>query len=73
MMYGHIESASDVATHLDILRGIQQRSMEEFGVGFTEFVPLSFISQEAPMYKSQVAAIGAIKEKYEQDQQGMRL
>jgi 7,8-didemethyl-8-hydroxy-5-deazariboflavin synthase CofH subunit len=45
IMYGHIESAHDKAVHLDILRQIQKRTG-----GITEFVPLSFIYEEAPMF-----------------------
>jgi FO synthase subunit 2 len=45
IMYGHIETARHKATHLDILRNIQQRTG-----GITEFVPLSFVYEEAPMY-----------------------
>ncbi|HUJ76728.1 MAG TPA: 5-amino-6-(D-ribitylamino)uracil--L-tyrosine 4-hydroxyphenyl transferase CofH, partial [bacterium] len=45
MMYGHVESAEDKARHLDLLRGLQK----ETG-GFTEFVPLGFIFEEAPMF-----------------------
>jgi FO synthase subunit 2 len=45
IMYGHIESSRDKAVHLDILREIQQRTG-----GITEFVPLSFIYEEAPMF-----------------------
>lgn len=45
IMYGHIENPSDRAKHLILLRSIQK----ETG-GFTEFVPLSFVHTEAPMY-----------------------
>ena len=45
IMYGHIESNFHKANHIDILRKIQK----ETG-GFTEFVPLSFVYQEAPMH-----------------------
>jgi FO synthase subunit 2 len=45
IMYGHIETARHKATHLGILRDIQQRTG-----GITEFVPLSFVYEEAPMY-----------------------
>lgn len=45
IMYGHIERPSDRAKHLILLRSIQK----ETG-GFTEFVPLSFVHTEAPMY-----------------------
>jgi len=44
IMYGHIESSHDKATHLAILRDIQKRTG-----GITEFVPLSFVYEEAPM------------------------
>jgi FO synthase subunit 2 len=43
-MYGHVESDAERARHLDLLRSIQR----ETG-GFTEFVPLSFVHEEAPM------------------------
>ena len=45
IMYGHIETPRQVAAHIALLRDIQK----ETG-GFTEFVPLSFIAAEAPMY-----------------------
>jgi FO synthase subunit 2 len=45
IMYGHIETPRHVAAHIGLLRDIQR----ETG-GFTEFVPLSFIASEAPMY-----------------------
>ena len=45
IMYGHIESYLDIVKHLAILKDIQK----ETG-GFTEFVPLSFVHSEAPMY-----------------------
>ena len=46
IMYGHVETALDRAMHLALLRSLQ---METGGI--TEFVPLSFISSEAPMVK----------------------
>ena len=45
IMYGHIESSRHKAVHLDILREIQKRTG-----GITEFVPLSFVYEEAPMF-----------------------
>jgi CofH subfamily radical SAM domain protein len=45
IMYGHVEGARDKAVHLDILRQIQRRTG-----GITEFVPLSFVYEEAPMF-----------------------
>ena len=45
MMYGYIETSRDKAVHLGLLRDIQKRTG-----GITEFVPLSFVYEEAPMY-----------------------
>ena len=45
IMYGHIETYNEIVMHLDILRKIQKETN-----GFTEFVPLSFIHLESPMY-----------------------
>jgi len=44
LMYGHIETDVERMRHLDLLRALQRRSG-----GFTEFVPLSFVHEEAPM------------------------
>lgn len=46
IMYGHIETPVHWVKHMNLLRDIQK----ETG-GFTEFVPLSLIHQEAPMYQ----------------------
>ena len=45
IMYGHIETSRHKAEHIDLLRNIQKETR-----GFTEFVPLSFVHTEAPMY-----------------------
>lgn len=45
IMYGHIESSVHKANHLALIRKIQSETH-----GFTEFVPLSFVHTEAPMY-----------------------
>ena len=45
MMYGFVEGSRDKSVHLDILRQIQRRTG-----GITEFVPLSFVYEEAPMF-----------------------
>ena len=53
LMYGHVESAAERMRHLDLLRSIQK----ETG-GFTEFVPLSFVHGESPMFlKGLVAGV----------------
>jgi len=49
IMYGHIETLRQRAAHIVLLRDIQK----ETG-GFTEFVPLSFVHSEAPMYEKQL-------------------
>jgi FO synthase subunit 2 len=49
MMFGHIETSKDRVDHIAKIREIQK----ETG-GFTEFVPLDFIHNEAPMYKHQL-------------------
>ena len=46
LMYGHVETDAERMRHLDLLRSIQK----ETG-GFTEFVPLSFVHSESPMYR----------------------
>jgi FO synthase subunit 2 len=46
IMYGHIETSLHKAKHLELLRDIQKKTH-----GITEFVPLSFIYWEAPMYR----------------------
>ncbi len=46
IMYGHIETNRQRAAHIATLREIQR----ETG-GITEFVPLSFVHSEAPMYQ----------------------
>jgi FO synthase subunit 2 len=45
IMYGHIENSRHKAIHLSILRDIQKRTG-----GITEFVPLSFVYEDAPMH-----------------------
>jgi FO synthase subunit 2 len=54
IMYGHCETIDDRVRHLSILRKIQ----DETG-GFTEFVPLSFIHMNTPIYRSGIARPGA--------------
>jgi len=46
IMYGHMETPADRARHLDLIRSVQKETGS-----FTEFVPLSFIASEAPMFK----------------------
>jgi len=46
IMYGHIETPVHWVKHMNLLRDIQHETH-----GFTEFVPLSLVYQEAPMYQ----------------------
>jgi FO synthase subunit 2 len=46
IMYGHVETSVHWVKHMNLLRDIQKETQ-----GFTEFVPLSLIHQEAPMYQ----------------------
>jgi FO synthase subunit 2 len=48
LMYGHVESDLQRMRHLELLRDIQKQTG-----GFTEFVPLSFVHEEAPMHVKQ--------------------
>ncbi|MGB5702147.1 MAG: 5-amino-6-(D-ribitylamino)uracil--L-tyrosine 4-hydroxyphenyl transferase CofH [Polyangiales bacterium] len=53
MMFGHVESIEDRMRHMDLLRRVQR----ETG-GITEFVPLSFVHEEAPLFaKSEVSGV----------------
>lgn len=45
IMYGHVETPAHWVRHMALLRSIQKDTR-----GFTEFVPLSLIHSEAPMY-----------------------
>jgi len=45
VMFGHVESNEQIASHIGLLRDIQRGTG-----GFTEFVPLSFVNSEAPMF-----------------------
>lgn len=53
MMFGSVESYDDWATHLLELRTLQMRTG-----GITEFVPLPFVAEEAPMYRKGLARRG---------------
>lgn len=46
IMYGHVETNEQKARHLALIRDIQKATG-----GITEFVPLSFVASEAPMFK----------------------
>ena len=54
MMYGHVENAGHRVEHMDILRGIQERTG-----GFTEFVPLTFMHRLTPIYQEGISKAGS--------------
>jgi FO synthase len=54
MMFGHVDEPRHWVAHIKLLRAIQ----EDTG-GFTEFVPLPFVHQLAPIYLAGVARPGA--------------
>jgi len=54
IMYGHCESDRDRVSHLALLRQIQDETL-----GFTEFVPLSFIHMNTPIFRNGQARAGA--------------
>ena len=54
MMFGHVESLAHRAGHMALLRSMQRRTG-----GFTEFVPLRFIADEAPMSRGWARGGGA--------------
>jgi len=45
VMFGFLETPLQLAKHMDLIRGIQKQTG-----GITEFVPLSFVHTEAPMF-----------------------
>ena len=45
VMFGYLETPIQLAKHMNLIRGIQQQTG-----GITEFVPLSFVHTEAPMF-----------------------
>ncbi len=54
MMYGHVDAPRHWVAHLKLLRSLQESSG-----GFTEFVPLPFVHQLAPIYLAGVARPGS--------------
>ena len=48
VMFGHRETNDQIVRHIALLRDLQRSTG-----GFTEFVPLSFVASEAPMYFKQ--------------------
>ncbi|HEY2441549.1 MAG TPA: bifunctional FO biosynthesis protein CofGH [Streptosporangiaceae bacterium] len=53
MMYGHVDTPAHWVGHLRVIRGIQEQTG-----GFTEFVLLPFVHQNAPIYLAGLARTG---------------
>jgi len=51
ILYGHVETSRHQAAHLALLREMQKDAQRHGWGGFTEFVPLGFIFEEAPMFQ----------------------
>ena len=49
VMFGYLETPTQLAKHIDLIRRIQQQTG-----GITEFVPLSFVHTEAPMFMQEL-------------------
>ncbi|OYR49137.1 7,8-didemethyl-8-hydroxy-5-deazariboflavin synthase subunit CofH [Halorubrum sp. Ea1] len=60
MMYGHVETVAHRAEHLKEVRDLQDRTG-----GITEFVPLSFIHQNTPLYRHGVVDSGPSRDEDE--------
>jgi FO synthase len=56
MMYGHVDTPAHWVGHLKLIRSIQERTR-----GFTEFVLLPFVHQNAPIYLAGLARTGPTK------------
>ncbi|MFL6172036.1 MAG: 5-amino-6-(D-ribitylamino)uracil--L-tyrosine 4-hydroxyphenyl transferase CofH, partial [Marmoricola sp.] len=50
MMYGHVDNPRHWVAHLKVLSGMQQTNIDQGIAGFTEFVPLPFVHNSAPIY-----------------------
>ncbi|MEO8106309.1 MAG: bifunctional FO biosynthesis protein CofGH, partial [Actinomycetes bacterium] len=55
MMFGHVDRPDHWLTHLRVLAMVQDHAVAHGAQGFTEFVPLPFVHQSAPLY---LAGIG---------------
>jgi FO synthase subunit 2 len=60
MMYGHVENEMHRAMHFEVIRDLQDRTG-----GITEFVPLSFIHQNTPLFEHGVVTSGPTRDEDE--------
>ncbi|USZ71174.1 7,8-didemethyl-8-hydroxy-5-deazariboflavin synthase subunit CofH [Natronosalvus halobius] len=61
IMYGHVENEAHRAMHLQEVRDLQER----VDGAITEFVPLSFVHQNTPLYEHGVVSGGASRDEDE--------
>jgi FO synthase len=66
IMYGHVEEPEHWVDHILLLRSIQRESLQRAGQrtsgGFTEFVPLGFIHEKTPLFRTGHARPGSTVE-----------
>ena len=60
IMYGHVESERHRVEHLQQIRGLQDRTG-----AITEFVPLSFVHEDTPLYRQGLVSGGASRDEDE--------
>ncbi len=52
IMYGHVDRSEHWAKHIELIRTIQKETR-----GFTEFVPLSFVHSNSPLFKNNPSVV----------------
>jgi FO synthase len=62
IMYGHVEEPEHWVDHILLLRSIQRESLQRASGGFTEFVPLGFIHENTPLFRTGHARPGSTVE-----------
>ncbi len=56
IMYGHVDGPSHWAHHIATIRDLGKQARSK-PAGFTEFVPLSFVHEDAPLYRRDPSAV----------------
>ena len=54
IMYGHVETLEERVEHIDIIRNIQMETQ-----GFTEFIPMTFMHENSPIFLEGQSNLGA--------------
>ncbi len=58
MMFGHVDRPDHWLTHLRVLAAVQDNAKSRGRAGFTEFVPLPYVHQSAPLYLAGIGRAG---------------